>query len=307
MVLGAQAPGRVGRRRIFQEEGRSDTGAVLFFMAGTMPVMPERSSSGSARRGRRRTEGSAGPRRSDSRHTGGGTARTGGGRDFGGPTPPARKPWSPEGGLPKWLSDELARVTPKQNIKTATELLQSAAQAFAAGRHGKALHDAEEAKELSPRDATIRELLGLSAYRLGRWDQALRELKTFRRFTGDTTHMPVEMDVLRALDRPRDVEATWAMFEKIGGDKPTRDEAKVVFGSYLLDAGEDRRAWEVTGPKRLGAEPGESELRVWYVAAKAAQRLGDRAIARKLYETIERADAAFPGLDELDRLTGSGA
>ena len=196
-------------------------------------------------------------------------------------------------------------MTPKQNLKAATEMLQAAAKSFAAGRHGKALRDAEQAKELSPRDATIRELIGLSAYRLGRWEQALRELKTFRRLTGDTTHMPVEMDVLRALERPKDVEATWAGLQRIGGDKATRDEAKVVYGSFLLDRGEDRRAWQVSGPKRMGADPPESELRVWYVAARAAQRLGDLPTARKIYEAIERADAAFPGLDELDRLTGS--
>jgi hypothetical protein len=61
----------------------------------------------------------------------------------------------------------------------------------------------------------------------------------------------------------------------------------------------------VTGPKRLTAEPAESELRVWYVAAKAAHRLGDTGTARRLYEAIEQADGAFPGLDDLDRLTAS--
>lgn len=196
-------------------------------------------------------------------------------------------------------------MTPKQSLRAATDLLQSSAKAFAAGRLGKALKDAEEAKELSPRDATIRELIALAAYRLGRWEQALRELRTFRRLTGDATHMPVEMDVLRALDRPKDVESTWTMFQRIGGDKATRDEAKVVYASFLLDRGEDRRAWQVSGPKRMGAEPAESELRVWYVAARAAARLGDRPTARKIYEAIERADAAFPGLDELDRAIGA--
>ena len=262
--------------------------------------MPQRSSDGSTRRGRLRA-GADAPRSGSERRRSGSSAAAGPRY----PTPPARKPWSPDGDLPKWLSDELSRVTPKQNLRAATDLLQAAAKAFASGRHGKALHDAEEAKELSPRDATIRELIGLSAYRLGRWEQALRELRTFRRLTGDPTHMPVEMDVLRALERPEDVETTWANLARIGGDKATRDEAKVVYGSFLLDRGEDRRAWQISGPKRMGADPSESELRVWYVAARAAQRLGDRPTARKIYEAIERADAAFPGLDELDRLTGS--
>ncbi len=71
---------------------------------------------------------------------------------------------------------------------------------------GKLLAEAEQAKEASPRDATIREILALSAYRLGRCDVALRKLRTFRRFTGESTHVLVEMEVLRALDRPQDYD-----------------------------------------------------------------------------------------------------
>ncbi|MDP2622927.1 MAG: hypothetical protein Q8Q29_03905 [Actinomycetota bacterium] len=216
-------------------------------------------------------------------------------------TPPKRRAWSPEGELPRWISEELARVTPKKNLLTATELLQSSARAFAAGKHGRALHAAEEAKELSPRDPTIRELIGLSAYRMGRWDQALRELRTFRRLTGDSTHLPVEMDVLRAMERPDDVEAAWKLMKNLGGDRETLDEARVVYGSFLLDRGEDRKAWQITSPKRIGEDPGESELRVWYVAARAAARLGDGRTARQLLDAIRGSDPGFPGLDELER------
>lgn len=200
------------------------------------------------------------------------------------------------------MSEQLARVTPKGKIAAATDHLLAAAGHFSAGKYGKALHEAEQAKELSPRDATIREILALAAYRLGRWDVALRELRTFRRFTGENTHMPLEMDVLRALDRPRDVEEVWKAFSGMDpGMRATRHEAKVVYGSFLLDQGDARRAWNVTNPKKMGGDPEESELRVWYVAARAAHSLGDRATARQIFEAIERADTAFPGLDELGR------
>jgi hypothetical protein len=42
-------------------------------------------------------------------------------------------------------------------------------------------------------------------------------------------------------------------------------------------------------------------MRVWYVAAGAAARLGDTGTARKLLEAIQRADAAFPALDRLEK------
>ena len=247
-------------------------------------------------------------RRDDRSRRGGGRDGAPKGRDRGRPPersgpPPKRRAWSPESGqLPRWVSEALARVTPKAKIQEASDRLLAAAQAFASGRHGKAVHHAEVAKELSPRDATVREVLGLAAYRLGRWDLALRELRTFRRLTGETTHLPVEIDVLRALDRDEDVERAWGLMKRLGGDKATMDEAKVVYGSYLLDRDDPRRAWEVTDPKRIGPDPRDSEVRVWYVAARAAARLGDAATARRLFEAIQEADPAMPGMDELDRL-----
>jgi predicted Zn-dependent protease len=203
--------------------------------------------------------------------------------------------------LPKWISEELARVTPKKNLVTATELLQSSARAFASSKYGRALSAAEEAKELSPRDPTIRELIGLSAYRMGRWEQALRELRTFRRLTGDPSHLPVEMDVLRALERPEDVESAWKMMRDMRSDRETQDEARVVYGSFLLDQGENHKAWQITSPRNLSAEPRESELRVWYVAARASARLGDLPTAHQLLDAIRGTDPGFPGLDELER------
>lgn len=240
---------------------------------------------------------------------GGSASRSGGGRREPAPDEsrsrqaPARKPWSADGELPRWIQEEVTRVTARARVPETLELLHTAARSFAAGKHGKALRDLEAAKALSPRTATIRELLGLSAYRLGRWEQALRELRTFRRLTGETTHMPVEMDVLRALDRPAAVEEVWASLRRIGGDRSTDLEARVVYGAFLLDAGRDREAWEVTNPKRMKERPDEGDLRVWFVAARAAARLGDLRTGRRLYESIQANDPAFPGLDDLDRVT----
>lgn len=257
----------------------------------------------SGRGGQRGQERDQSDSRRSGRSGGRGSDRSARGQATAEVTQRPRKPWSPEGGqLPNWVSEQLARVTPKAKVAAATEHLLAAASYFASGKHGKALHEAQQAKELSPRDATIREILALSAYRLGRWDLALRELRTFRRFTGEDTHMPVEMDVLRALDRGEDIESVWKAFQGMrGGMRSTRDEARVVFGSYLLDSGDARRAWKVTDPKKMSANPEENELRVWYVASRAAHRLGDKVTARQIYEAIEQTDTAFPGLDELGR------
>ncbi len=223
-------------------------------------------------------------------------------RDEGKAATPRRQWDVSTGNLPRWVADDLARVTPRAKLGQATEKLTAAAEAFAGGKHGRAVRLAEQAKEASPRDATIREVLGLAAYRLGRWQQALRELRTFRRYTGETTHLAVEMDTLRALDRPGDVDAAWNLFQRLGGSRDARNEAKVVYASHLLDRGEPRRAWDVVQPIRIIERPRESDLRVWYVAARVAARLGDREAAQRLFRALQGADPAFPGLDELDRV-----
>ncbi len=213
-----------------------------------------------------------------------------------------------EGGaenLPKWLRDEIARVTRKDRLAPTFNLLNTAADAFADGRYRFARDKLLEAKELSPRAAAIRELLGLSAYRAGLWQEALRELRTFRRLAGDTSHMAVEMDALRALGRPDEVRKTWQELHRLGSSPAALKEARVVYGAFLLDEGDPRTAWSVTEPKRITKDPFEEDLRQWYVAARAAAELGDTATARKLMDAIENQDAAFAGLDQLDTEIGA--
>ena len=207
-----------------------------------------------------------------------------------------------EGGaenLPKWLRDEITRVTRKDRLIPTFNLLNTAADAFADGRYRFARDKLVEAKALSSRASAIRELLGLSAYRSGLWPEALRELRTFRRLAGDTTHMAVEMDALRAMGKPDEVRKTWHELQRLGASPAAMKEARVVYGAFLIDEGDPRAAWAITEPKRITKEPYEEDLRQWYVAARAAVELGDTATARKLMDAIEEEDGAFAGLDEL--------
>ena len=117
--------------------------------------------------------------------------------------------------------------------------------------------------------------------------------------------MPVEMDCLRALDRPEDVEKVWEDLKSLGGRPDTFHEARVVYGSHLLDQGRAKDAWEVVNPKRLEEHPHEAALRQWYVAARAATHLGDNDSAGQIVAAITAADPAFPGLDELESAIGA--
>ena len=201
--------------------------------------------------------------------------------------------------LPGWMREEVRLVTRKDRQAAALRVLSEAVNAYGDEEFGTAHRKLVKAKGLSPRASVVREYLGLSAYWLEKWEEALAELRAYRRLTGDTTHMPVEMDTLRALDRGADVEKTWTWFVERGGNRPTEAEARVVYGAYLLDRGRAAEAWTVTGLTRLPKDAKPYELRRWFVAARAALELGEAEAAGKLVRAIRQGNPDMPGLEDL--------
>lgn len=220
----------------------------------------------------------------------------------GGKKPEYKTITSVKGGqLPKWVREEIIRSTPKDRRTPAINHLASAMESFAEERYPAAVGELRKAKKLSPRSATIRELLGLSAYRSENWDEALRELRTFRRLTGDLIHYPVEMDCLRALNRSEDVIRAWDRLRGYDISPTINHEARVVYASFLLDQGRPRDAWPIIKPGRLVASPSQGELRRWYVAARVAMEAGDKEAARRLVAALDEQEPDFEGVDELRR------
>lgn len=203
------------------------------------------------------------------------------------------------GQLPKWVRDEIVRSTPKDRRDPALNHLASALESYVDERYPAALDDLRKAKSLAPRSATVRELLGLSAYHMGQWEEALQELRTYRRITGDLIHLAVEMDCLRALGRKGDVTKTWNILSEHDVTPAVSDEARVVYASFLLDEGKPREAWEVIKPGRLVASPSPGELRRWFVAARVALEAGDPDAARRLLAALDEQEPDFEGIEEL--------
>ncbi|MGB7859418.1 MAG: hypothetical protein WBM90_02865 [Acidimicrobiia bacterium] len=201
--------------------------------------------------------------------------------------------------MPKWVRDEILRSTPKDRRDPALTHLSRGMEQFADERYPAAASELRKAKELSPRSSTVRELLGLATYRSGLWDEALRELRTFRRITGDLIHMPVEMDCLRALGRPDDVDKTWDRLQEHDISSTINHEARVVYASFLLDDGRASEAWAIIKPGRLVADPSPGELRRWYVAARVALAAGDKAAARRLVAALDEQEPDFEGVEAL--------
>ena len=205
----------------------------------------------------------------------------------------------PSGQLPKWVRDEIIRSTPKDRREPAMAHLTKGMEAYADERYPASLSDLRKAKTLSPRSSTVRELLGLAAYRSGQWEEGLRELRTFRRITGDLIHMPVEMDCLRAMGRKEDVVKTWERIQEHDVSPTISHEARVVYASFLLDEGKPLEAWPIVKPSRLVAQPSAGELRRWFVAARVALAAGDKDAARRIIAALDEQEVDFEGVDEL--------
>ena len=198
------------------------------------------------------------------------------------------------------MIEGVERVTPPDRVAPTLEALGAASDALADGRYQSAVKHGTRAKSLSPQDPTIRETLGLAAYRLGDWKTALTELRTYRRMVGETTHLPIEMDVLRAQGRGRDVDEAWRELKRRGGHGLVMNEGAIVYASHLLDAGRVDEAWDVIDPGSIVARPNEGHLRRYYVAARVAAARGDLDRARKLSDTIVTTDPSFPGYEALE-------
>lgn len=202
--------------------------------------------------------------------------------------------------LPNWVIENLERVTPKDRIAPALEELGAASEALGDGNYQAAVRHGTRAKALSPSDSTIRETIGIAAYRLGDWKTALTELRAYRRMAGETTHLPIEMDVLRAQGRNRDVEQAWKELQKRGGHGLVMNEGKVVYASFLLDEDRAPEAWKIVKPGRIEEDPNEGHLRLYFVAARTAAALGDSETARDLSNVIVTTDPSFPGWEQLE-------
>lgn len=280
---------------------------------------PRRSGGGAEGEGKPKGGKGAGPRRRPARGPGGkpfgsrrsdsapsrGRHESKGGRSGG---KPDRKPLPAGAGpdnLPRWMREEIRLTTRKDRQTFALKVIAEGIDEYGDENFEAAFRKLAKAKQLSPRSPSVRELLGLSAYRLERWGEALAELRAYRRIAGDTSYMPAEMDSLRALGRDADVEKTWKRFGELGGSRPAEAEARVVYGAFLLDRGRPAEAWAVTRTSRLPANAPLYELRRWFIAARAALEIGDAEAAGKLARAVHRAEPRIEGLDELMSLIDS--
>jgi tetratricopeptide (TPR) repeat protein len=208
--------------------------------------------------------------------------------------------------LPRAVQEEIRRTVPPTKARDAMSRLGRAIELLDRGDPKAAAAEAEKAKVLAARASSVREVLGLAYYGLERWQEALTELKAYRRLSGRPDQNHLIADSLRGLGRPHEaVPLADEMLRAKGVPNEAKAEAVIVAASALADQGRFAEALAFLGRARTRDDVAEGyTLRLWYVKGDILERAGRRDEAATEFRRVVRHDsAAFDAAERLAALT----
>jgi tetratricopeptide (TPR) repeat protein len=172
----------------------------------------------------------------------------------------------------------------------ATAKLEDATRAYSADRYQDALRILRRLSSQAPTSAAVKELLGLTLYRLGRWALALRELEAHRQLSGSYDQYPVIADCYRALHRFAEAEQIWSELRQASPSPELIAEGRLVAAGILSDRGDLSGAVKLLESSLRRSKPKPLHLRQWYALADLYERAGELPRARDLFSRIATVD-----------------
>lgn len=179
--------------------------------------------------------------------------------------------------------------------------LAEAAKAYEADRYADARRLLKPLLAVDDPSPAVRELHGLTLYRMGKWADAIAELKAFASMTGSYDQHPVLADCHRALKRWRAVEELWEEIRQASPGPDVVAEGRIVAAGAMADRGDISGALKLLerAPSNV-KRPALHHLRLWYAQADLYERAGEIPRARELFRAILRHDPGF--VDTAERL-----
>jgi tetratricopeptide (TPR) repeat protein len=215
---------------------------------------------------------------------------------------PEQRPPSPIDGRrrkPPPTDPELAKIVGPDRAQRFTERLKSAADHFQRGRYDDARKILRPLSDAAPTSESLRELYGLTLYRLGKWRQAAAELESFRALSDSTEQHPVLADCYRALGRHQQVESLWEELRTASPSAELVAEGRIVMAGSLADQDRLEDAIRLLQRAKLPSRrPREHHLRVAYALADLYERAGETPKARELFMIVATTDNGFADVRE---------
>lgn len=220
--------------------------------------------------------------------------------------PAARPPRAPRSVAP---DDAAALANAARDARRAGVLGDRLAQAQMAldrDRLDEAKRIARPIAREAPGVAAVHEVLGLVAYRSGRWKEAITELEQAQLLRPNVELLPVLADAYRGLKRWREVARLWDEIKALSPAPEVLAEGRIVAAGALSDQGDLDGALRTMAkaasstPKRVR----DHHLRQWYVLADLHDRAGDTLEATRWFERVAQHDRDF--VDVRERLRALG-
>ena len=210
------------------------------------------------------------------------------------------------GAVPLDVASEVRGSLPAAVAGRAEAKLADAARAYGRDRYGEALTILRDLVRTLPEVSAVRELYGLTFYRLGRWNDAVRELESCYELSGSTDQHPVLADCERALGHHDRVAELWGELRQTGAGSDVLAEGRLVMAGSLADRGRFEEAIALLlGPAmRPVRRPLDRHLRQWYALADLFERSGDLPRAREFFTKVVANDPELS--DATERLSAIG-
>ncbi|WP_201733145.1 tetratricopeptide repeat protein [Acidithrix sp. C25] len=197
------------------------------------------------------------------------------------------------GGIVGYNVDEIIlRESPKGlstfKVNQIRRDLAEGIRAYQADRYKDAERNLVAVLEHLPVSQSIREVLGLTYYRQGKWKLAIEQLEASASTTGSVDQGPVIADCYRAMGRHNKVRE---IYEEVGLVSPSAEvmaEARIVLAGSLSDQKKYTEGIALLSRFETvrRVKPRLIDIRQWYVLADLYEKVGDLEHARNLFRKI---------------------
>ncbi|MDN5588556.1 MAG: hypothetical protein L0G69_18540 [Brevibacterium sp.] len=158
----------------------------------------------------------------------------------------------------------------------------------------RAYEHAKAAMARAGRVGLAREALGIAAYHVEKYDEAVRELRTHRRISGSNDNIALIADAERGRDKPRKALELFESAGELDLDNDARTELVIVAAGAKSDLGDLKGARSLIEAEDFTQKPSGALVRLMAAYSEVLRLHGETEMADK-YEELSRRTAKATG------------